>query len=84
LPLLPSDNHTYTHTTTITPTGARYDPRGEFGSVSRVGAGRGVYDYGGNKNHKGENALGKAMNRVGQKSGYPVRGGKSGGGGKHV
>lgn len=80
-PMLPSDNHVWTHTTTITPVGAHYEPRGEFGSTPRQGAGKGVYDYGGNKNKKGDNALGKAMNKVGEKSGYkkftPKGGGKN-------
>lgn len=83
-PLLPGDNHIVHYTTTVTPTGARYEPRGEFGHVEREGEGHGVYSYGGAPDHQGEDALGKALNKVGQKSGYPSKGKPSGGGGKHV
>ena len=83
-PLLPSDTHRYTHTTTIEPVGARYEPRGEFGHVKQEGKGRGVYSYGGASNKKGSNALGEAMNKVGEKSGYPNRGKQKGGGGRHA
>lgn len=80
VPLLPSDHHVWTHTTTIEPVGARYTPMGEFGSRQPTGKGKGVYSYGGAPNKKGENALGKAMNKVGEKSGYkkftPKGGGK--------
>lgn len=77
-PNLPSDNHIYTHTTTVRPVGADYSPAGSFGSVKRTGAGKGVYSYGGAPNTKGtnangsnpsnksgSNALGRAMNKVG-------------------
>lgn len=84
IPTLPSDTHVYTHTTRIEPVGARYEPRGEFGKRQATGKGKGVYSYGGAPNKKGENALGKAMNKVGEKSGYKNVGKQSGGGGKHV
>jgi hypothetical protein len=77
-PLLPSDNHIWTHTTRVEPVGAHYSPDGEFGHRTRTGAGKGVYSYGGAPNTKGENAngsspsnksgsnaLGRAMNKVG-------------------
>lgn len=84
LPLLPSDNHVYTHTTTVKPVGAHYSPAGEFGKRKATGTGKGVYSYGGAPNKKGDNPLGKAMNKVGEKSGYKKLAKQSGGGGKHV
>lgn len=33
IPMLPSDNHIWTHTTTVTPVGAHYTPNREFGSL---------------------------------------------------
>lgn len=84
MPLLPSDNHVWTHTTRVEPVGAHYDPRQEYGAVTRTGAGQGVYSYGGAPDKKGGNALGKTMNRVGEKSGYPKGKKMSGGGGKHA
>lgn len=64
-PNLPSDNHIWTHTTRIEPVGAHYTPHGEFGRVTRTGAGRGVYSYGGAPNRKGDNPLGSHSNRKG-------------------
>lgn len=75
--VIPSDNHVWTHTTTVRPVGAHYSPAGSFGSVRPAGQHKGVYSYGGaqnkkgdnplgsNKNRKGDNPLGRAMNRVG-------------------
>lgn len=82
MPTLPSDHHIWTHTTTVTPIGAHYTPQGEFGSVARRGAGQGVYSYEGAPNKKGDSPLGRAMNNVGEKSGYPNEGKPRGGGGK--
>lgn len=78
---IPSDTHIWSHTTTVTPIGAHYDPRGEFGKVAEKGKATGL---GGAPNRKGENALGKAMNKIGEKSGYPKGGKLSGVGGKRV
>lgn len=75
---IPSDNHVITHTTRIEPAGAHYEPRGEFGRVQ----GRQAVPATSMKSHTskpGQNALGKALNKVGQKSGYPAKGG-----GKHA
>lgn len=80
IPVLPSNTHIYTHTTRVEPIGAHYSPAGEFGRVSQQGKGRGVYSYGGAPNKKGDNALGKAMNKVGEKSGYKKFTPKGGGG----
>jgi hypothetical protein len=64
---------------TVSVRGQNYNPAGEFGTVSRTGAGKGVYSYGGAPNKKGENALGHALGRSGEKSGYPKFTPKSGG-----
>lgn len=47
------------------PKGVNYNPAGEFGKVSRTGAGRGVYSYGSAPNRKGGNAVGNPPNRRG-------------------
>lgn len=83
---LPIDNHRYSHSTTSRPRGALYSPAGQFGSISRTGAGKGVYSYGGNRHsapsanavpgrqnsRNGDNAVGHAPNRSGSNAvGYP-------------
>jgi hypothetical protein len=81
-PNLPSGTHKWTHTTTVEPVGANYASHvtGEFGRVAPKGQGQGVNSYGGAPNTKGDNPLGRAMNKVGEKSGYkkftPKAGGK--------
>lgn len=82
MPMAPSDTHEWTQTTTVRPIGAHYEPRGEFGRVAKKHEPNSTYTYGPGSNRKGESALGKAMNRVGEKSGYKKGGRKSGGGGK--
>lgn len=46
---LPTDNHRYHHTASVSPTGAHYNPRGEFGRTERTGAGSTYQIYGGNR-----------------------------------
>lgn len=84
-PLLPSDMTAWKHGTKVKPTGAHYNPTESFRKVTPTHspAGRG-YSYGGAPNKKGDSPLGRAMNKVGEKSGWPKSGKKSGGGGKHV
>jgi len=78
-PVLPRDEHTWTHSARIQPRGAHYHPAGEFGSRHRTGAGRSVYSYGGNRhsavpgnaigsppNRRGGNAVGSPPNRIGE------------------
>lgn len=72
-PILPSDNHVYTHTTRVEPAGAHYSPRGEFGKVAETGKSSGVYDYGSAPDKKGDNPLGRALNKVGTQSGGKKR-----------
>jgi hypothetical protein len=58
-PLLPSGEHTWTHSKTSQPRGAHYRPAQQFGAMNRTGTGRGVYGYGGNqKSAPAANALG--------------------------
>ena len=82
-PQIPTDNHLWSHSKTPRPTGARYSPAGEFGrpkmgSLSKSKAtGMSSHD-----NKPGQNALGKAMNEVGSKVGYPHFTPRGGGGGK--
>jgi hypothetical protein len=78
-PLLPSDEHTWSHSKTSQSRGAHYNPAQQFGAMSRTGAGRGVYGYGGNKrsapsanavpgrqnSRNGGNAVGSPPNRRG-------------------
>lgn len=65
MPLLPSDNHVWTHTTKVEPVGAHYSPSGEFGKRQATGMGKNGYNYGGAPNRKGDNPLGSNSNRKG-------------------
>lgn len=62
----PTDNHRWTHSSRVEPTGARYSPAGSFGRTARTGAGRGVYSYGGNRHSAiPGNAVGSPLGRRG-------------------
>jgi len=66
IPVLPSDNHEYRPSSRVHPTGVHYSPAGEFGLRHRMGAGRGVYSYGGNRHSAVPgNAIGSPPNRRG-------------------
>lgn len=80
IPELPSNRHLGDVHVHIHSSGVQYNPAGEFGKVAPKGKGQGVYSYGGAPNKKGDNPLGRALNKVGEKSGYksfkPSAGGK--------
>lgn len=78
-PILPSDQASFRHSGHVQPRGANYHPMGAFGSTARMGTGRGVYSYGGNRmsahpsnavgtptNRRGDNAVGHAPDRHGE------------------
>lgn len=76
----PTDHNRWSHSSSVSPRGAHYNPAGSFGRTARTGAGHGVYSYGGNRHsaspsnaigsptgHRGDNALpGHQNSRHGQ------------------
>ena len=63
---LPTDNHRWEHSKTVRPTGAHYNPMGQFGRTARTGAGSTMNIYGHNRmSARPSNAVGYAPNRRG-------------------
>lgn len=81
-PTLPTPKHMASSRTTPKPRGALYSPAGEFGKMRQTHTAKSTYSYGGAPNKKGDNALGKAMNRVGQNALPGAKRPKMGSGGK--